>query len=297
MGAGIDLPIVRQRKASYLNTQKIFDFHARLVPHPTSVERLLRMMDQVRIERAVVSAGGVIPLPQLSMQIIEGGSADIEPDNDFVLSGCARSGGRLVPFFFANLSRDPTRYRNHGAEFAGLELAPAVHGVPLTDDRTAALVRVAWEMGHAVYLHCLIRDGFGVKDLVALAQRFPRVNFVLGHSGIGHMDLYGIDLISQCRNVFLETSGGYTFVVRYALERLGCERVLFGSEYPIQHPAVELAKFQTLDLDAVAWERIAWGNAYDLLNMATSPATSCVPPVAEELVSLVGSKSQDDGAG
>jgi len=283
--------------AGYLDTQKIFDFHARLVPHPTSVERLLRMMDQVRIERAVVSAGGVIPLWQLSKQIIEGGSADVEPDNDFVLNGCARSDGRLVPFFFANSSRDPALYRNRGADFAGLELAPAVHGVPLTDDRTAALVHVACEMGHAVYLHCLIRDGFAVKDLVALAQRFPRVNFILGHSGIGHVDLYGIDLISHRRNVFLETSGGYTSVVRYALERLGFESVLFGSEYPIQHPAVELAKFQALDLDAVAWERIAWGNACDLLNKAASPATDYSSPTTEELVSREASKLQEDSAG
>lgn len=281
--------------AGYLDTQKIFDFHARLVPHPTSVERLLRMMDQVRIERAVVSAGGVIPLWQLSKQIIEGGSADIEPDNEFVLNGCARSDGRLVPFFFANLSRGPARYRNHAADFAGLELAPAVHGVPLTDERTAALVHVACEMGHAVYLHCLIRDGYAVKDLVTLARRFPSVNFILGHSGIGHVDLYGVDLISRCRNVFLETSGGYTSVVRYALERLGFERVLFGSEYPIQHPAVELAKFQALDLDAAAWERIAWGNALDLLK-STAPAASCAPGATEKPLLLAASKSQDDRA-
>lgn len=252
--------------AGYLDTQKIFDFHARLMPHPTAVERLLRMMDQIRIERAVVSAGGVIPLRQLSKQIIEGGSADAEPDNDFILSSCARSDGRLVPFFFANSSRSPALYRNCGADFAGLELAPAVHGVPLTDDRIAALVNVAGAMGHAVYLHCLIRNGFAVKDLVTLAHRFPRVNFILGHCGVGHVDIYGIDLISGSRNIFLETSGGYTAVVSHALERLGAERVLFGSEYPLQHPAVELAKFRALDLGSEVWGKIAWTNACNLLD-------------------------------
>lgn len=282
--------------ANYLDTQKIFDFHARLVPHPMSMERLLRMMDQVRIERAVVSAGGTIPLPQLSKQVVEGGCTDVEPDNDFVLDACTRSDGRLAPFFFANLSRGPESYRNRGADFAGLELAPAVHGVPLTDDRTIALVDVADVMGHAVYLHCLARDGFTVKDLVALAQRFPGVKFVLGHSGIGHMDLYGIDLISRCHNIFLETSGGYTRVVLYALERLGLERVLFGTEYPIQHPAVELAKFQALDLGAAAWERIAWNNACNLLRRAVLPSADDMPRPAKELVSHSASKSHHEDA-
>lgn len=251
-----------------LYRQRICDFHARLVPHGASVEHLLRTMDDVCIERAVVSAGGTIPLERLSQQIVEGGSADVDADNDFVLDACIQSEGRLVPFFLANPHRGSGHYRARVDEFSGLELAPAVHGVALTDDRTTALVRVADDAGHPVYLHCLARDGFTVKALVVIASRFPSVRFVLGHSGIGHIDLYGVNLISGRRNIFFETSGGYARVIQHALERLGPERLLFGSEYPLQHPTVELAKYRSLNLGSKVWERIAWTNASKLLSRA-----------------------------
>jgi predicted TIM-barrel fold metal-dependent hydrolase len=41
--------------------------------------------------------------------------------------------------------------------------------------------------------------------------------------------------------------------------------VLFGTEYPLQHPSVELAKLSSLDLDATAVELITRRNACRLL--------------------------------
>jgi predicted TIM-barrel fold metal-dependent hydrolase len=42
--------------------------------------------------------------------------------------------------------------------------------------------------------------------------------------------------------------------------------VLFGSEYPLQHPSVELAKFQALGVPPDQWRQIAWDNAHRLLS-------------------------------
>jgi len=67
------------------------------------------------------------------------------------------------------------------------------------------------------------------------------------------------------RNIVAETSGCLTVVARLAIERLGPDRVLFGTEYPLQHPSVELAKFAALDLSPEVWHRIAWRNAHRLL--------------------------------
>lgn len=255
------------REGNQVDERPIFDFHARLVPQPGSPDRLLRMMKEVGIDRAVVSAGGTMPLERLSRQIVEGGVADVDADNDFILSACEASAGQLVPFYFANPYRGADAYASKASRFRGLELAPAVHGVALTDDRTAALVQAAEQVGHSVYLHCLPRPGFSVPDLTKLAERFPRVTFVLAHSGIGHMDFYGIELITPHRNVLMETSGGYSRVVSFALERLGADRLLFGSEYPLQHPNVELAKYRALQLAPELWRRIAWHNACRVLGL------------------------------
>ncbi|WP_326686795.1 MULTISPECIES: amidohydrolase family protein [unclassified Streptomyces] len=243
----------------------VFDAHAHLPGAEGATERLLEVMDSSGIARAVVVAGGAVDPDRLSRQIIEGGHVETDADNGAVLKGCARSGGRLVPFFFANPHRSGADYRAADERFSGLKLAPSVHGVGLLDARTTALVEEAGAKGHGVYLHCLQRPGFGVAELARLAGEFPAVTFVLGHGGVGDMDLYGIDLIRPRPNVLFETSGCFSVVVRAALDRLGSERVLLGTEYPLQHPAVELAKYRALNLSDEVWHRVTWQNTCRLI--------------------------------
>ncbi|MEV8021409.1 amidohydrolase family protein [Streptomyces sp. NPDC086554] len=245
--------------------QPVLDFHVRLAPRPGADERLLSTLDDCGLVRAVVCAGGTIDLDRLARQLVEGGHVKTDADNDAVLDACSGTDGRLVPFFFANPHSPSREYRARAAEFRGLEISPAVHGVDLTDPRVVELVGVAAEFGHPVYVVCLTRRGAGVGDLVALARRFPQVNFVLGHSGIGNIDFYALTLIRDEPNILLETSGGYTCVADAALTRLGAERVVFGSEYPLQHPTVELAKFEALKVPPEQWRQIAWDNAHRLL--------------------------------
>jgi predicted TIM-barrel fold metal-dependent hydrolase len=243
----------------------VMDFHVRLVPRPGARDRLLSTLDECRLERAVVCAGGTIDLDRLSRQLIRGGHVETDADNDAVSNACQGTDGRLVPFFFANPHRAAHAYQEKAAEFRGLEISPAVHGVGLADPRVTALVDIAAAVGHPVYIVCLDRPGAGVAELVSLARRFPDVSFVLGHSGIGNIDFYALALIEDEINILLETSGGYTSVAEAALRRLGADRVVFGSEYPLQHPAVELAKFQALRIAPEQWQRVAWDNAHRLL--------------------------------
>jgi hypothetical protein len=262
----------------------VFDFHARLAPHPGALDGLLDVHDRCGISGAAVSAGGCVDLSRLSRQLVDGGHVTTDPDNDAVLSACAESSGRLLPFYFANPHRDPARYRERATAFVGMEISPAVHGVPLDDPRTAVLTAVADAAGHPVYVVCISRPGCGVADLVALACRFPRVTFVLGHSGIGNIDYYAVELVAPVPNIHVETSGGYTGVVRAAVDQLGPDRVLFGTEYPLQHPDVELAKFRALCLPAEHWHRIAWDNAHRLLERNGNDPDRPVPPDARRLV-------------
>ncbi|GDY32759.1 amidohydrolase family protein [Gandjariella thermophila] len=245
---------------------QVFDFHVRLVPRPGAAERLLEALEECEIDRAAVSAGGTIDPLTLSRQLVEGGHVDSEPDNDAVLRACADSAGRLVPCYFANPHRGVAEYRERAGEFRKLEISPAVHGIALTDPRLADWIAVAERFRHPVYVVCLARPGSGVADLVALAGRFPGVTFVLGHSGIGNIDFYGIELVAAAPNVLVETSGGYSTVAAAALRRLGPDRVLFGSEYPLQHPGVELAKFAALGLTDAQWRQVAWDNALRVLS-------------------------------
>jgi uncharacterized protein len=243
----------------------ILDGHARLVKRPGSVGRLLATMDSCGIERAAVSAGGLIGLDRLSAQLTDGGYDTVSADNDWIRRCCMGAGGRLIPFYFANPHGEGDDYRQRAADFRGLEISPAVHGVGLDDPRVVDLVEVAATARHPVYLVCLGRPGAQPRDLVALARAFPDVTFMFGHCGLIGIDADGIGRIAGQGNIVAETSGCLTTIVRLALDRLGADRVVFGTEYPLQHPRVELAKYAALDLGTEAWHRVAWRTAHRIL--------------------------------
>jgi predicted TIM-barrel fold metal-dependent hydrolase len=243
----------------------VWDFHARLIPGPEAVERQLAAMDTAGVTRCVVVAGGVIDLDRMAQQIIVGGHVDVEPGNDEVRQLCEGTGGRLLPCWFGNPHHGPEEYRAEAAGYAGLELAPAVHGVPLNDPRTTSWIEAAAEAGHSVYVVPIGRPGCGTADFAALAERFPEVVFVLGHCGFIGIDAHAVNTVAPLKNVYAETSGAYTVIARIAAERLGADRVLFGSDHPAQAYEVELAKLRALRLPPRELRQVMWANASRIL--------------------------------
>ncbi|MEU7867598.1 amidohydrolase family protein [Dactylosporangium sp. NPDC049140] len=243
----------------------MFDFHARLTPGPGAAEALLGALDEAGVARAAVCAGGVVGLDRLSVQIVDGGRSKALADNEGVRRACEASGGRLVPFFFADPYRDAADYEAAAPRFRGLEISPAVHGFRLDDPRVEALVRVAARHRHPVYVVCLGRAGTRTEDLVVLAARHPDVTFVSGHCGHTGLDAAGLNLVAPLPNIAVELSGCFTAVARLAVRRLGAHRVLFGTEHPLQHPSVEVAKLRALGLPPDELALVSSGNADRLL--------------------------------
>jgi predicted TIM-barrel fold metal-dependent hydrolase len=244
---------------------KIFDFHVRLTAQPHALERLLGTMEDTGIERAAVAAGGVVGLDVLSRQLSEGGWVDADADNAYVLQQCQAYPDRLASFWFGNPHRDPAEYKALASQYHGLELSPGIHGVPFDDPRTHRYVEIAAEAGHPVYVVCVGAEGMRAADLARLAKDFPQTEFVFGHCGFTGIDVHGLAQIAPVPNISAETSGCFTLIARLALERLGVRRLIFATEFPLQHPSVELAKFAAIGVTPTEWEQIAWHNARRLL--------------------------------
>ncbi len=226
------------------------DAHAHLRADPEGAAKFVALMDRLDVEAAFVVFGGLVPPAVLARQISYGGGTDASADNAALLRHAAAHPGRLIPYYFANPLQGSAEYERDGHAYAGLKLGPAVHGVPLSDHRTGGLIERAARFGHAVYLHCLARPGFDLPAFVTLAKTHGSVRFVLGHGGIGQADFDALERIAPLDNVALETSGAFTGLIAAAFRMLGKDRVLFGSEYPLQDPRAELAKLDCLALTA-----------------------------------------------
>jgi predicted TIM-barrel fold metal-dependent hydrolase len=74
-----------------------------------------------------------------------------------------------------------------------------------------------------------------------------------------------VDLLCRHPNVFTDTSGvRYFDLLSDAVRRAGPDKVIFGSDGPFLHPAVELAKVAVLPLDRDGREAVLGGNVLRL---------------------------------
>ncbi len=99
---------------------------------------------------------------------------------------------------------------------------------------------------------------------------FQNLTFILSHVGLADCDAT-LDVASRHDNVLVETSGQTVDGLRRAADRLGAARILFGSDWPLYHPAVPISCV----LDAFPGdgdrERVFRDNLAALLGLKTSP--------------------------
>jgi uncharacterized protein len=105
-----------------------------------------------------------------------------------------------------------------------------------------------------------------VSVVELLAAEYPDVSFIIPHLGSFADDwraqLALIDHLVRHPNIYTDTSGVRRFdLLEQAVRRAGAQKVLFGSDGPWLHPAVELAKVRALEL-APAEERLVLGENF-----------------------------------
>ncbi len=218
-----------------------------------SADELLRQLDQAGIDKAVCVPGGMIDVRQFSRYL----SGRLQPDpnipNHLVFEAIARHADRLYGFVCINpkdakaadMMRDGF---DRGCR--GVKLAPTVHRFAFSEPVLAEVAEECGRRGFPVYTHVVPQPGATTGDFAALAQRHPGTSFILGHMGFGPGDVDAIEFAARLPNFYLETSLGNFLIMRDALAKAGPGKLIFGSEFPLSHPKVELEKIKLLDASA-----------------------------------------------
>jgi len=96
--------------------------------------------------------------------------------------------------------------------------------------------------------------------LAKLAQRFPNVALICGHSG-GDWEL-GVRAVRPHENILLEFSGSdpHSGMVDYAIRELGIDRLVWGGHGPSRSYATELGKVLDADISTGERMKILGGN-------------------------------------
>lgn len=100
----------------------------------------------------------------------------------------------------------------------------------------------------------ILYDVMGETSAVELlATQYPEVNFIIPHlssfADDWNAQLNFIPLLKRHRNVYTDTSGVKRFdMLEMAVRQAGPHKILFGTDGPWLHPAVELEKIFMLEL-------------------------------------------------
>ncbi|MDC0196886.1 amidohydrolase family protein [bacterium] len=101
--------------------------------------------------------------------------------------------------------------------------------------------------------------------LLEVGQRHPNLPIILGH-GMGED---GIELVKKTNNIYLELSGSFpeAGAVRRAIDRVGADRIVFGSDLDVIVPAYGLGIYYEANLSPQEDQKIMAKNARRILRM------------------------------
>ena len=174
-------------------------------------------------------------------------------------------GAHIHPEYGAESRREIRELYEIGVRLIG-ELVPYMHGYDrYMQGEGAEIFELAQELGMVVNIHPTDAD-----DMENLISSFPRMNVIIAHPGEKPDLKINIDLMKKYQNAHLDISGTGLFrdgLLRYTIDAVGSERILFATDYPICNPAMQVGGVMYENLTEREREDIFFRNARRLLEL------------------------------
>jgi predicted TIM-barrel fold metal-dependent hydrolase len=184
-------------------------------------------------------------------------------------------GGRCIPLGalhprMEKLEEEVAWLRDHGIR--GVKLQPHFQSFALEEPETLRMLEVLEGMVILVHggqeIKAIERVPTTPPQLLTVWERFPQHRFVFAHLG-GYQMWDEVEESLVGKPVWFDLSYTFEHLPDEEIERLirahGVERILYGSDYPWQTPAVARAGVERLGFTAEERARIMGENAHELL--------------------------------
>jgi predicted TIM-barrel fold metal-dependent hydrolase len=235
-------------------------------------EQYLAQLAASGIDQGVVVPGGMLDVRKMTDYVTGRAKPEHPEPNNRYLQACWQSRPSKLWGLICINPHDPDGpaklEEGFRQGFRGLKLSPLSHEFSFASKAVADLAACCGERGLPLYTHVVYSPGASTARLVALARQFPGTRFILGHMGFGPADQEGLEAAADLDNFYLETSTANFLHLQAAVARVGASKLIFGSEFPLSHPAVELQKILLLKLAGAEQDRILGGNIRELLRLS-----------------------------
>ncbi len=224
----------------------ILDSHAHVDVVPSlgwydTADKLVQRMDQAGIAKAAIS--GYLNAPGPNPDSLKTIAAAVEKYPDRLI-GYAR----LDPWFDeACIQTLEDGVKNLGIR--GVKLHPAHYTLFPFGPLTVKLARRAGELGLPILFHCGDEMMCLPYQIDRLAAQCPDTRIILAHIGGFFSGEAALNVAERRPNVWVDTSEiPLPGMVRKAVDRLGAEKVLFGTDAPCCDIRLEIMKVKLAQL-------------------------------------------------
>ena len=249
----------------------IIDAHVHLIGVGGSVtqrvDALLHFADKLGIDKLIACLGDSLRIQPTAQ--------DLTTDNEFVLAAVRHKPSRIIGFCYAS----PAYPEASLAQLDRYVAEGPMMGVKLWvcrrchDPGSDPIVQRAVDLGVPVLQHTWTKVTGNMptesypEDLVELASRHPRAQFIMAHSG-GEWQR-GIRAVAGTPNIAVDLCGGNPEQgqTELAVRLLGAERVVYGSDAGGRSFASQLAKVLGARLSEADRSLVLGGNIARMIGL------------------------------
>lgn len=160
----------------------------------------------------------------------------------------------------------------HHPACAGIKIHPHAHAYEIRE-HGAALFDFAAERNAVVLAHSGDIGSYP-EDFVPFADRYQNMQLILAHLGNSDDGSVSrqVEAIERAKNgnLWVDTSSArsmFSGLIEWAVDRIGHDRILFGSDTPLYWAGAQKGRIETAEIDDAAKHAILWTNAAQLLKL------------------------------
>ena len=207
-------------------------------------QTLRRASDDAGIDHCVIQSVATSP-------------RQVKSINEFIASTVQNGEGRYTGL--GTLHPDSTDIKGdvlHLMELGlkGIKLHPDIQQFPVDDPRCTLIYELCSEYHLPILMHTGDKryDYSNPNRLIPMLRRFPELTVIGAHLGGWSIWEEVSDQLKDIPNLYYDCSSSFPWIgpegVQHCIQKLGTDRVMFGTDYPMWEPKQELESFFAMGL-------------------------------------------------
>ena len=213
-----------------------------------SEDEFILTMDEWKIDKSCVSYFGINYNP--------------EEGNDIVANFINKYPNRLIgfacvsPLMYKTAVNEVIRAKND-LGMKGIKLHPFANNYYSDSPIVFPVIEKAIELDLPLLFHSGSDEFSHPRNLANLAKLYPEAKIIMAHMG-GNSYFEAIHVASVNKNIILDTAESCNFygIINYAIDFVGEDRIVFGSDFPSTNMGPELSKIKDANITKIQKEKI-----------------------------------------